>query len=364
MTCKSGDSIQIIFSFGYTGHIDYLSRNVAIAHQDVEFQITRQRALEIEQANMALRRITIKDGLNDHNCDYNSNSKITRNTETSMYGSRQYSCDLNAIDYIYHGTFNYEDHAGRATVSAYASTYDFDGSKYEMRILPAINSASTYKAFRGGGGKLRIEGHSFVPNKTKFYIDGTECPIIEEPQDLKNKKEMVAYCQMPELPVKPKRDFYIGNHGWHQSAFFGIPDIDRIKGQPKGQNPNQRIMILNSESSFRNSIFLNKKAVTNWRAFFEVPQTAKYRFWMTSSRDSRLYMDVTRPNEIIPASELPEFMRVSKPTKFRNLYDLYQADGTFLVSDWQVMMKDDYYHMEIWHNHGQEDEHLTMGIEI
>ena len=33
-----------------------------------------------------------------------------------------------------------------------------------------------------------------------FYIDGVECPILEEPLMRPNKKEMVAVCEMPEMP--------------------------------------------------------------------------------------------------------------------------------------------------------------------
>lgn len=130
----------IIYSYGYSPVIDHLSNTAVIAHQDIEFRIVRQRSLDIKKGNMALRRIRI-EGANDeqHSCDYVTQDKINKDSPVSHYGSRQYSCNLDAIDFIKSGKFLYEDYAGKGLIVDYAETFDVDGSKFQVRVLPSIH---------------------------------------------------------------------------------------------------------------------------------------------------------------------------------------------------------------------------------
>lgn len=56
----------------------------------------------------------------------------------------------------------------------------------------------------------------------------------------------------------------------------------------------------------------------------------------------------------------------SRPSSLRNLYDLYNDNtGKFEgTSEWLNLTQDKYYHMEMWHDSGNHNEHFTVGVEI
>lgn len=58
-------------------------------------------------------------------------------------------------------------------------------------------------------------------------------------------------------------------------------------------------------------------------------------------------------------------MNNEKPHGLRNYYDLYDdKTNQFKTSDEFVMTEGDFYQMEMWHFNGEENEHLTLGVEI
>lgn len=206
-----------------------------------------------------------------------------------------------------------------------------------------------------------------MPGRTKFFVDGVECPILEEPKDHKGKKYMEAICEMPEIEDSDEeRAFYVGNHGWHQSIFMDNDKIDKVMKQPKMIMPNHRNLLLNAESPFGNLEFKNQKKVSKFETLFRVPKTAKYRFFMTASRQGRLYMNPTKPNEIfMRENELELVLSNEQPHTLRNLYDLWDdAKGVFKTTEEFVMTEGDFYQMQMWHFNGEENEHLTLGVEI
>lgn len=79
-----------------------------------------------------------------------------------------------------------------------------------------------------------------------------------------NKKEMVAVCEMPEMPQTEARAFYVGNHGWYQSVYLDNNSIDKVMQQPKMIKPNERILLLNAESPYGNLEFKNQKTVSKF----------------------------------------------------------------------------------------------------
>lgn len=365
--CHEPKRCKLVYSYGYSPVIDYLSRTAAVAHQEIEFRIERHRSLQIGKNKLATKQIRIKTEGSDESqsCDYQRRNKITKDTPTSRYGTMQYSCDLNNIDYVHKGTFEYEDFAGKATVVKYAKTYEVDGSDFQIKILPTINSISEKKISRGGGKKLKIKGNSWVAGKTQFFIDGLECPVISEPQDRKHKKQMEAECEMPELDDLEDKPYYMGGYGWQMNAYVQGKSIDKVMKIAKSKKPNERVVMLNPESPYDNLDFKQKEMVTESQSFFKVPVTARYRFWLTGSEEVRLHMDPKRPNEILKQKDLPEFLKTQKATGFRNLYDLWcEETQKFHVSDWHVMMADDLYHMQLWHDAGKGFDHMTLGVEI
>lgn len=83
------------------------------------------------------------------------------------------------MDFFKHGIFSYEDYVGKALIIQAAKTYLYDGSNFEVRILPAINSVSHNKGYKGSGLELTIKGTSFMAGRTRFYIGGEECEIVQ-----------------------------------------------------------------------------------------------------------------------------------------------------------------------------------------
>ncbi len=55
--------------------------------------------------------------------------------------------------------------------------YEYDGTKFEIRVLPAITSLSQAKG--QGGLKLVVTGTSLEAEKTVFKIGGKECTIVD-----------------------------------------------------------------------------------------------------------------------------------------------------------------------------------------
>lgn len=114
--CQYERKCRLIYSFAYTPIVDYLSNTVALAQQDLEFRIIRNRGLEIKSRDLALKEIKITDLEEDveQNCDFKTFSQITAESSTSMYGHRQYSCKYNGMDFFHDGAFNYQDYVGKA----------------------------------------------------------------------------------------------------------------------------------------------------------------------------------------------------------------------------------------------------------
>lgn len=164
-----------------------------------------------------------------------------------------------------------------------ARTYDYDGSSFEIRILPGINSVSTHTGFRGSGLDIVIKGTSFMPGRTKFYIAGQECEIVWGPEYCPCGKEYTAVCTVPEVPEIMESNFYVGNHGWNQDVWYNMECICSAQEVDGRKMPDVRLMLMNAESPYNHLLFRNKRYVSKLESFFHAPKTGKYRFWLTAS---------------------------------------------------------------------------------
>lgn len=126
---------------------------------------------------MSLKAITIYNVTKSQNCDYTG--KIDASSSVSKYGVRQYVCSYNGVDFYSQAKFKQIDHVGVATLLDQTKIYEYDGTSFQLRILPAITSVSSSKG-QGGLG-LTITGTSFKAGATKFKIGGKECVIVSEP---------------------------------------------------------------------------------------------------------------------------------------------------------------------------------------
>lgn len=159
---------------------------------------------------------------------------------------------------------------------------------------------------------------------------------------------------------------YIGGHGWQQDVWYNMDCICSAQEVEGRKMPDKRMILLNAESPYNHLLFRNKRYVSKLQSFFKAPKAGKYRFWLTASQEAKLYMNDARPNEILTRADMKEVLKNNKPNELRNLYDLYndetgQFEGT---SEWLTLNKDDFYHMELWHDNGAWNEHFTLGVEI
>ena len=74
--------------------------------------------------------------------------------------------------------------------------YEYDGTSFELRILPSITSISSSQG--QGGLSLTIIGTSFKPGATKFKIGGKECVIESEPSYRQITQDYEAKCTTPK----------------------------------------------------------------------------------------------------------------------------------------------------------------------
>ena len=57
--------------------------------------------------------------------------------------------------------------------------------------------------------------------------------------------------------------------------------------------------MLNAEHPYNNEAFKNKKVISRYDTWFCYGETTLVRFWVTASKDVRIYMNPSRPNEIL-----------------------------------------------------------------
>ena len=312
---------------------------------------------------MPLKAIMVYHTSKTQNCDYTG--KIDASTPVSKYGVRQYSCAFNGVDFYSQAEFKQADHAGVATLLDQTKIYEYDGSSFELRILPAITSVSSSQG--QGGLSLTITGTSFKAGSTTFKIGGKECVIESEPVYRANTQDYEAKCTTPTKNDVETKTIYEGNHGFWQQSWLDVENILAAQLVATQRAPDSRNLLLNAESPYNNELYQNKKVISKFETFFKAPKSSEYRFWLTASKDVRVYMNPARPNEILDRdTEMTIILENKEPNDLRDLYGLYDDDTKTFdgTSDWIQMAQDNLYHMELWFDNGYSEEHFTLGVEI
>ena len=77
--------------------------------------------------------------------------------------------------------------------------------------------------------------------------------------------------------------------------------------------------------------------ISKFETFLKAPKSSEYRFWLTASKDVRVYMNPARPNEILDRdTEMTIILENKEPNDLRDLYGLYDDDTKTFdgTSDW------------------------------
>ena len=293
VTCLYENECVFVYSYGYTPVINYLSNGAAIAGQVQEFQIIRNNALDVVRDNMALKEIKIEK----QNCDYTD--RINESSSTSKYGIRQYGCALQATDFQTDATFQYQDHVGKAIILPQAKFFDIDQKEHEQVVLPAITSLSSTSG--QAGLTMTIRGTSFVTDATKFYVGTQECTLQGQPAYQASTKDYLATCIVPAAnQADASTLFHKNGHGFRQAGWYDVSSILEAQLVETQRAPDfENKLLLNAEHPYNNEAFKNKKVISRYDTWFCYGETTLVRFWVTASKDVRIYMNPMRPNEIL-----------------------------------------------------------------
>lgn len=133
------------------------------------------------------------------------------------------------------------------------------------------------------------------------------------------------------------KTIYEGNHGFWQQSWLDVENILAAQLVATQRAPDSRNLLLNAESPYNNELYQNKKVISKFETFFKAPKSSEYRFWLTASKDVRVYMNPARPNEILDRdTEMTLILENKEPNDLRDLYGLYDDDTKTFdgTSDW------------------------------